>query len=143
MKFSFAFIIFISALFYHCTAQKNVQIIEPSNYRLVTNFTVKNNFSKTQFIKNDVNLKNFYATLEKKYLKSPPRIMVDYSKNNVAIIPQNHINSYNIDSVSGNETMYQLHLSLIKNIKVENDSSNLLMMIVPKNIKNVKVIIKK
>jgi len=49
------------------------------------------------------------------------------------------MNSYNIDSITGNEKIYNLHLTPIKGINQTQDSSNLLMMIVPKSVEKILV----
>jgi hypothetical protein len=139
MRSIIALFVFFTALFYSCTAQKNLQLIESSQYQLVSNFTLDTNTNTTRFIKNENDLKEFYSSLKKEYKKSIPRKVVDFTKNQVALVPFDQINTYNIDSISGNEELYQLNLSLIKGIHLNNNQSNVLMIIVPNKIKTITV----
>lgn len=142
LKFICLIFLSITTIFCSCFAQKNLTKISENDYQLVTNFIVNYNDLPTHFIKNEMELKNFYNTLKKRYSKSPPRIVVDYSKNNVALINYKHISSYDLDSVTSHKTIYYLHLTKMNQNNYEKDSSNLLMMIVPKHITDV-VIYKK
>ncbi|WP_282630369.1 hypothetical protein [Empedobacter sedimenti] len=139
MKFIYTTIIIVTIFLSSCSAQKNLTKVNQNDYQIVTNFVVKYNGLSTHFMINDTQLKNFYKTLKKEYQKSPPRVVIDYTKHHVALVNYKHINSYNIDSISGKKNAYYLHLSQINNIDYKKDSSNLLMMIVPKKITSVVV----
>lgn len=139
MKFIYTTILLVTILLISCSTQKNLTKVDEKDYQIVTNFVVKYNGVSTHYMINETQLKNFYKTLKKEYQKSPPRVVIDYTKHHVALVNHKHINSYNIDSISGKKNSYYLHLSQINNVDYKKDSSNLLMMIVPNNITHVVV----
>lgn len=136
---TFVSLIIILLTFISCVGQKVYQKIPKENYQLLTTFSAQYELSGTHFFKNETELNNMYATLPKDYKKSLPRFVIDYEQNQIILIPHKHINSYNIESITGNEKIYNLHLTPIKGINQIQDSSNLLMMIVPKSVKKILV----
>ncbi|WP_333662697.1 hypothetical protein [Chishuiella changwenlii] len=121
-----------------CSAQKKYQTINENDYNLISTYSL-DRINKTHFLKNETELKNFYKSLDESFIKSAPRIVVDFDEKQVVLVYKNHIDSYNLDFISGNDKIYQLHLSLLEGIELENDPSNFLMIVVPKTIEKVTI----
>jgi len=121
-----------------CSAQKKHKPVNENDYTLISTFSL-DEINKTHFLKNETELKNFYNSLDKSFMRSAPRIVVDFNEKQVALVYKNHFDSYNLDFISGTDKIYQLHLSLLEGIELENDPSNFLMIVVPKTIEKVTI----
>lgn len=132
----YLYILILFTCFFGCSAQKKYKTINEDNYSLIATFSL-NEKNSTYFLKNEIELKDFYKSLNNQYVKSVPRITVDFTKNQVAMVQKDHIDSYNIDFISGTDKIFQVNLSLLSGINSENDSSNFLMIVIPKTIKKI------
>lgn len=137
MKTFISFIVIL--IFISCVSQIVNEKIPKENYQLLTTFSAQYELPRTHFFVNETQLNTMYATLPKDYNKSLSRFVIDFEQNQIILILQKHINSYNVDSITGNEKIYNLHLTPIKGINQTQDLSNLLMMIVPKSVKKILV----
>ena len=138
MRYITILFISVTTLFFNCTAQKSHTKVSNDEYQFVTNFNVDYNDTGNHYMINNEQLNNFYQILKKTYPKSPPRIQIDYSKNKVALLNFKHVSSYDIDSVTKKKSTYYLHLTRT-NANFKQDSTNLMMLIIPNHINNVVV----
>lgn len=132
----YGYFCFLFVFFLGCSAQKKYDTVSNNNYKLITTFSFENK-NETHFLNNETDLKNFYNNLNQTFKKSLPRKVVNFDERKIALVYKNHINSFNIDSISGNDKIYQINLSQIKNINLENDHSNFLMIEIPKSIEKI------
>ncbi|WP_313578712.1 hypothetical protein [Chishuiella sp.] len=135
MKNIITLIFLINLSYISCNAQLNS--IKTNNYKLITTFSSTTNYPEILFITNQKDLKDLYKSIIDPYKKSLPRTVIDFNKNKIALIKKEHINAYNIDSISTYRNQYEINLSPIKGYNIKNDSTNLLMMTVPKAVEKI------
>lgn len=135
MKNIITLIFLINLSYISCNAQLNS--IKTNNYKLITTFSSTTNYPEILFITNEKDLKDLYKSIIDPYKKSLPRTVIDFNKNKIALIKKEHINAYNIDSISTYRNQYEINLSPIKGYNIKNDSTNLLMMTVPKAVEKI------
>lgn len=135
MKNIITLIFLINLSYISCNAQLNS--IKTNNYKLITTFSSTTNYPEFFFITNEKDLKDLYKSIIDPYKKSLPRTVIDFNKNKIALIKKEHINAYNIDSISTYKNQYEINLSPIKGYNIKNDSTNLLMMTVPKAVEKI------
>ena len=139
MKNIIALLLLINLAFISCNAQLN-NSVKTSDYKLITTFTSRNNYPAVSYISNEKDLNDLYKSIIDPYKKSLPRTVIDFNKNKIALIKKEHIDAYNIDSISVYNKQYEINLSQIKGYNSNNKSTDLLMISIPKRIE--KIIIK-
>ncbi|WP_313375524.1 hypothetical protein [Chishuiella sp.] len=132
-------LLLINLGFISCSAQLKNRV-KTNNYKLISTFRSKNNYPTISFISNEKDLKEMYRSIIDPYKKSLPRTIIDFNENKIALIKKENIDAYNIDSISVYKNQYEINLSKIKNYNLNDNSTNLLMISIPKGIE--KIIIK-